>query len=157
PFGIHGDFYTAEQIQPVFGILVAQRIRQLAHTLGDPADFTVVELGAGRLEMASAFEEWRYVPVEVGGELPQSIRGVGFSNEFFDALPGRVVKSSRGEFREQRVTFAEGQFRWATGDLVTDHTEEYLRGNYPPPEEGRWYEMSAAAEWMEKIAHVLEE
>jgi SAM-dependent MidA family methyltransferase len=31
PFGKEGDFFTAEQIQPVFGILVAARIRQLFH------------------------------------------------------------------------------------------------------------------------------
>src|SRR5262249_47601830 len=79
PFGRSGDFYTAEQLQPVFGILIAQRVRQLARELGDRGDFTVVELGAGRQEMAEAFAEWRYVPVEVGGELPQAIRGVVFS------------------------------------------------------------------------------
>src|SRR6267154_504662 len=50
PFGKRGDFFTAEQLQPVFGILVAQRIRQLASRMGDPGDFTVVELGAGRQE-----------------------------------------------------------------------------------------------------------
>ena len=27
PFGKEGDFYTAEQVQPVFGVLVAARIR----------------------------------------------------------------------------------------------------------------------------------
>ena len=30
PFGKEGDFYTAEQIQPVFGILMAAFIRQLS-------------------------------------------------------------------------------------------------------------------------------
>jgi len=67
PFGKHGDFYTAEQLQPVFGILIAQRIRQLAHAMGDPADFTVVEIGAGRGEMADAFREWRYIPIDLDG------------------------------------------------------------------------------------------
>src|SRR5204863_8410861 len=88
PFGKHGDFFTAEQLQPVFGILLAARIRQLFHDLGRPADFTVVELGAGRGEMASALSEWTYVPVDVdSGALPDSLTGVVFSNEFFDALP----------------------------------------------------------------------
>src|SRR5262245_38747788 len=84
PFGIHGDFYTAEQIQPVFGILIGQFVRQLANALGDPEDFTVLELGPGRLEMATAFERWRYIPIEAGSALPPSVRGVVFSNEFFD-------------------------------------------------------------------------
>jgi len=62
PFGRAGDYYTAEQIQPVFGILVAARVRQLHEELGEPADFTVVELGAGRGEMAEAFSRYRYCP-----------------------------------------------------------------------------------------------
>jgi len=35
PFGMHGDFYTAEQLQPVFGILIAQKIRQLRSAMQD--------------------------------------------------------------------------------------------------------------------------
>ena len=30
PFGIHGDFYTAEQLQPVFGTLIAQYVAAVA-------------------------------------------------------------------------------------------------------------------------------
>ena len=44
-FLVGGDFYTAEQIQPVFGILMAARIRQLYRAMGQPSDFAVVELG----------------------------------------------------------------------------------------------------------------
>src|SRR6185436_11838029 len=70
PFGRSGDFYTAEQLQPVFGILIAARIREMFVEMGSPADFTVVELGAGRGEMAEALGEWRYIPVESGGDVP---------------------------------------------------------------------------------------
>ena len=48
PFGKDGDFFTAEQLQPVFGILIAARIRMLYRDMGEPSDFTVVELGPGR-------------------------------------------------------------------------------------------------------------
>src|SRR5581483_5973333 len=75
PFGKQGDFFTAEQLQPVFGILIAARIRQLHRAVGEPPDFTVVELGAGRREMAPYFAEWRYIPIDVdGGALPASFR-----------------------------------------------------------------------------------
>ena len=67
PFGRGGDYYTAEQLQPVFGDLIGQRTAQLWDELGRPADFTVVELGAGRREMAGAFHEYRYMPVDVDG------------------------------------------------------------------------------------------
>src|SRR2546425_5449274 len=60
PFGKHGDFFTAEQIQPVFGNLMASFIGQLYRQMGEPRDFAIVELRAGRCEMAGAFAEWRY-------------------------------------------------------------------------------------------------
>ena len=72
PFGKYGDFYTAEQIQPVFGSLMAARVRALCREMGEPPDFTVVELGAGRREMAEAFAEWRYVPVDIAEGITRS-------------------------------------------------------------------------------------
>ena len=158
PFGKHGDFYTAEQLQPVFGILVAQRIRQLAHGMGNPADFTVVELGAGRREMADAFREWHYVPVDVdGGEMPEQFRGVVFCNEFFDAHPVRALQYRDGAFHEQLVTFRDGKFHWISGEVVEPCENHYLRRFYPPPEEGRWYEVPMLDLWMSRISRSLAE
>ena len=157
PFGKEGDFYTAEQIQPVFGILMAARIRQLYRAMGEPRDFTVVELGAGRREMAEAFREWRYLPVDIdSGALPEDFRGVVFSNEFFDALPVDVATFRDGAFRRQSVAFHDGRFLWQEdGDAAPD-AAAYLRAFFPPPEEGRWYEVSLAAPgWMDRIACAL--
>jgi SAM-dependent MidA family methyltransferase len=159
PFGKQGDFFTAEQMQPVFGILMAARIRQLRQEMGNPSEFTVVELGAGRGEMAEAFSEWRYVPVDLdAGELPKHFVGVVFSNEFFDALPVDVAVWRGGVFREQRVAFEGGRLRWQTGERVPEETGQYLRAAFPEPEEGRWYEANLdAALWMERIAGALED
>jgi SAM-dependent MidA family methyltransferase len=52
PFGKAGDFFTAEQLQPVFGRLVSRYLQTLANDLGGPGPVTIVELGAGRGEMA---------------------------------------------------------------------------------------------------------
>ena len=157
PFGQHGDFFTAEQIQPVFGILMAARIRQLYRDMGSPRDFTVVELGAGRREMAEAFAEWNYVPVDIdSGALPQNFSGVVFSNEFFDALPVDAVLYRDGAFHEQCVALTGGAFTWQTGEVVGVAAERYLRRYYLPPEEGRWYEVNLAAlAWIERIAAAL--
>ena len=157
PFGKAGDFFTAEQIQPVFGVLLAARIRELYREMGEPADFTVVELGAGRREMAEAFGEWNYVPVDIdGGAIPDGLTGVVFSNEFFDALPVDAVVYEDGAFREQRVAVADDVFRWHTAGVVDSEAEEYLRRYYLAPEEGRWYEVNLEAlEWMERIAAKL--
>ena len=159
PFGKAGDFFTAEQIQPVFGVLIAARVRQLYQEMGSPRDFTVVELGAGRREMAEAFSEWRYVPVDIGsGALPERVVGVAFSNEFFDALPVDVALYRGGAFREQRVGFEGGRFRWSTAGAAPPQLERWLRAWAAPPEEGCWYEASLdAPRWVERIAGALQE
>jgi SAM-dependent MidA family methyltransferase len=158
PFGKEGDFYTAEQVQPVFGILMAARVRRLYREMGEPPGFTVVELGAGRREMAEAFSEWRYVPVDIdSGALPELFTGVVFSNEFFDALPVEAAVYRRGRFRRQCVGWADGRFVWDTGGAAPEEVERYLRRYYPPPEEGRCYEANLAAlEWMGRIGRALE-
>ncbi len=157
PFGKHGDFFTAEQLQPVFGILIAARVRQLHRAMGSPAQFTVVELGAGRREMAEAFAEWRYVPIDVdGGSLPDNFTGVVFSNEFFDALPVELAVYDGERFREQLVAVRKERFVWESGDGVRAGVEEYLRKYFPAPEAGRWYEANLdALAWMERIARSL--
>jgi SAM-dependent MidA family methyltransferase len=159
PFGSGGDFYTAEQIQPVFGILMAERIRQFYREMGSPPEFTVVELGAGRREMAQFFGEWAYLPVEIGGgALPEEFRGVVFSNEFFDALPVDVAIYRGGRFLEQRVAFAGGRFEWQCGDPVSAELAAYFNKHFPPPEEDRWYEASLEALlWLEKISGALKD
>src|SRR4051794_3113481 len=131
PFGKHGDFYTAEQVQPVFGILIAQCVRELAAAMGNPPDFTVVELGAGRGEMAEAFAEFHYIPVDLNrGELPRSFCGVVFSNEFFDALPVDSIIYKDGEFREWLVTHGDSVFQWIVGEPVSRRTQDRLRDYY---------------------------
>jgi SAM-dependent MidA family methyltransferase len=157
PFGKAGDFYTAEQIQPVFGILMAEFIRQLYGKMNRPRDFRVVELGAGRGEMADAFAEWTYCPVDIAsGEVPAKMTGVVFANEFFDALPVDVAIYRDGAFLEQRVDCKAGTFVWQTGGPVPGSVEEYLCRHFPPPEEGRWYEVNLdALVWMERIARSL--
>lgn len=157
PFGRHGDFFTAEQIQPVFGILMAQQIRHLYRQLGSPREFTVVEMGAGRREMADAFAEWNYMPVDVDtGALPENFAGVVFSNEFFDALPVDAAVYRNGAFHEQRVALGGDEFHWHTGEVVAAAADEYLRRYYPPPEEGRWYEVDLQAlVWLGRVAAAL--
>jgi SAM-dependent MidA family methyltransferase len=157
PFGKSGDFFTAEQLQPVFGILIAARIRQLFEAMGEPAGFTVVELGAGRGEMAGALSAWRYIPVDVAaGALPDRFTGVVFSNEFFDALPVDVAVYDGAVFRDRLVTFTGDRFVWRTGDPVRPELDDYFRRYFPPPESGRVYEANLdSLRWLDRIASSL--
>jgi len=146
PFGAGGDFYTAEQIQPAFGILMAQRIRMLRQCMGDPEDFTVVEMGAGRGEMAEALGEFRYIPVELGSSrLPDSIRGVIFSNEFFDALPVHAAIMREGAARELRVTCRRDAFTWVEVGAPPEEVECYRKKYLGTLTDGQIFEVNLEA------------
>ena len=159
PFGVKGDFYTAEQLQPVFGILIAERIRRLRSAMGDVEDFTVVELGAGRGEMAAALAEFRYVPVEMGsGELSEGIRGVIFSNEFFDSLPVHVAVMRKGEGRELRVGFTGERFTWVEAGHAPEEVECYRKTYLGALTDGDIFEAGLKwLEWMDRISQSLDD
>jgi len=157
PFGKQGDFFTAEQLQPVFGILIAARIRLLYQEMGEPSDFVAVELGAGRGEVEHALA-CPYVAVEIDrGELPTKFRGVVFSNEFFDALPVHRVVWQSGEPRESRVGWCDDRFVWVTGEPVTGEIREYVERYFPHSPDRSSAEVNLdALRWMERISRSLE-
>jgi SAM-dependent MidA family methyltransferase len=157
PFGKEGDFFTAEQLQPVFGILIAARIRQLYREMGEPSDFVVVELGAGRGEVEQALA-CPYIPVEIDrGELPAKFCGVVFSNEFFDALPVHRIVWHSGEPRESLVGWRDGRFIWVIGEPVEGEIREYIERYLPPLPDRQSAEVNLdALRWMERISRSLE-
>ncbi len=164
PFGKDGDFFTASQLQPVFGILIASRIRSLYRDMGEPSDFTVLELGPGRGEMAEFMTEPRtlasrprFLPLQLDAELPKSFRGVVFSNEFFDALPVHRVVWTGGEVRESLVGWQNGRFLWVEGDPVSPEIREYVERYFPDSSERSSAEVNLdAVRWMERISRSLE-
>ncbi len=153
-FGRRGDFFTAEQVQPVFGRIVAKHLEAWRSQIGEP--FHVVELGAGRAEMAEGLGGFHYVPVDIDrGALPSAIRGVVFSNEFFDALPVDRVFSRDGRVVEALVGW-DGGFVWTEGADADDRTREYLARYVPHlhhSAEVSW----AAVQWIERIAGAMTE
>ncbi len=158
PFGRAGDYYTAEQLQPVFGILIGARVRRMFEELGSPEDFTVVELGAGRCEMASAFSGFRYCPVNIErGDWPEKFTGVVFTNEFFDALPVHLAVRRQEVFREVLVTWRDGRFVWTDGDPVCGEVKEYFERYASAAADGNVVEANLEAlHWIERIARRLE-
>jgi SAM-dependent MidA family methyltransferase len=158
PFGKEGDFFTAEQLQPVFGILIAARIRMLQREMGEPPDFTVVELGPGRGEMVEhAFacsNKLKLVPL--GEDLPDRFQGVVFSNEFFDALPVHRVVWIAGEPRESLVDWRDDRFVWADGPPVSPEIRDYIDRYFPDAPNRSSAEVNLdALRWMERISQRL--
>jgi SAM-dependent MidA family methyltransferase len=158
PFGKDGDYFTAEQLQPVFGILIGALLGALREELGSPEEFAVVELGAGRMEMASALAGFNYIPVENGrGELPERFTGVVFANEFFDALPVYLLVARKGTWREMLVAAQGEGFVWTEGGEAEPRLLDYARLYSPAAEEGTLFEANLdALAWIERLAACME-
>jgi SAM-dependent MidA family methyltransferase len=51
--GGRGDYFTSPEVHPIFGRLLAFQFQEMWRLLGSPADFLLVEAGAGNGELAS--------------------------------------------------------------------------------------------------------
>lgn len=169
PIGRQGDFYTSSDLDPVFGKLLARKFEQMAEALGvRPEAFTIVELGAGRgllareilqhqpfpyciLERSAAMrarqrENLSGLNIDWIDELPPSLVGCIFSNEFFDALPVRRILRRNGVLREIYVT---AEFKETEQDLQTPLDL--------PIAEGQLVDFSSdATGWIRQIAQAIE-
>lgn len=73
--GPHGDFYTSPHMHPIFGWLLANQLDEIKRIMGNPSDFTILEVGAGRGYLAAGILDfvqknlkwkgkWKYIIVE---------------------------------------------------------------------------------------------
>ena len=155
PFGRSGDFYTAEQLQPVFGELMESFVARLAEDAR--SDFSVREIGSGRGEMSRALASWHYRGYDFGrGELPSQMHGLVLANEFFDALPVHLLRRRGASWCELRVAAPNGRFEFTPSPLLSPSLTEYagIYGQSVP--EGGLLEVSLAADhWIASIAGFL--
>jgi len=134
-FGKQGDFFTASQIQPLFGLLIASSL----------PDGPVLELGPGRGEMRDAFPPGQYRAVDAGQELPPHWTGSIFANEFFDALPV-VAGVRRGrQLRELYVERQLDRLRFIDGPVLNPRRSAYVRRYYPRLKDGHRFEIGERA------------
>jgi SAM-dependent MidA family methyltransferase len=167
PFGVSGDFFTNSQLQPVFGRLIAQQVTRWREQMGSPgestAEFTVVELGAGRGETTAVLRERlpgvRVTALDFGADgLRETIpAGVVFSNEFFDALPVHSVEKRNGSLVEHYVEPEGEKFRFVEGPVSDRRLGEYLDRYAPGLADSQRIEVNLAAlDWLERVAATLE-
>ena len=150
PFGFEGDFYTSSQMQPVFGRLLAQKIDAWRREVGAPADFTVVELGAGRgetiAEIKRRLPDLETIAVDVGGgEIPERFTGVVLANEFFDALAVSSIERGPLGLIEHRVGLAGERFVWKQQAASDANFDDYIERYFPALPEGNRTNLRVAA------------
>ncbi|MBV9083294.1 MAG: SAM-dependent methyltransferase [Acidobacteriaceae bacterium] len=156
PLGTFGDFYTAEQLQPVFGQLVASFASRVAPWAGEER-FQIVELGAGRGELRDSLPEWRYLGCDWRGDpLPASCSGLVIANEFFDALPVRVLRRGSDGWSELVVTWGDGAFAFEERPQVSPDMLAYADKYGEAIPAGGLLEVNFGIEtWLERIATFL--
>jgi SAM-dependent MidA family methyltransferase len=126
--GRRGDFITSPEVGPLFGTVLAKAIEAQWRELGEPAEFRVVEVGAGPGTLARSILAaapaglHEYIAVEVSAA--QRLRhpagivslaampdepfvGVILCNELLDNLPFRLAVFD-GAWREAFVTLDSG-------------------------------------------------
>jgi SAM-dependent MidA family methyltransferase len=144
--GRAGDFFTASQLQPVFGALIASLL----------PDEPVWELGAGREEMRAALAPRPYRAPGIDDSLPSAWRGSVFANEFFDALPVAAGILRHGELRELLVTRCGQTYQWTVGAVLSAERRAYVQRYYPALEEGARFEIAErAVQWIRRINECL--
>jgi SAM-dependent MidA family methyltransferase len=163
-FGPAGDFYTSAHTHPLFAETLADAFVELVGRL-DPGPFQLVELGPGDRSLgrnilshlarqhAEVGREVQYLPVDVNEVLPEQIRGIVFSNEFFDALPVHRVRFRRGQLRELYVQADDaGRISETEGPLSDHRISDYVKVAFGRLREGWEYEVNLRmVEWLEEV------
>ncbi len=134
--GKHGDFYTAPTVSPIFGYTLGNFLKELNRAMGELKILYVVEIGGGKGRLVRDIIDFlketvspllrrlQFYVVELGtlihireegkkiifangiDSLPD-IEGLVFSNEFFDALPFRVVEKVKGKIKEVYLSYKD--------------------------------------------------
>ena len=143
-FGREGDFYTASQLQPVFGRLLTQAFERLQAPTQPDGRVVVADWGAGQSDLRDTLLSFDYRAVDVGrDEAPERFRGIVLANELFDALPVDVAARENGVWRERRVAAQDDAFVWTSGNTLDGEWLEYAQRS---AREARWESDAAIVE-----------
>jgi SAM-dependent MidA family methyltransferase len=162
PEGLLGHFRTAST-SPALAEALTRLAAYVERALHEPADFTVVDVGAGRGELLSllaslAPEHWRLVGVEVVGRpsglperiswvdaAPRAVTGLLIAHELLDAVPCPVVERDlAGDVRLVLVDRWTGSER--LGPIVDHPDAAWLERWWPIVEPGLRAEVGSPRE-----------
>jgi SAM-dependent MidA family methyltransferase len=155
-FGRGGDFYTAEQLQPLFGDVIEHVAARLAPSTVPRELFAVLEVGAGSGEMRSALARWNYRGFDwTGDALPDELHGLILANEFFDALPVHLmIRTGRG-WEELGVRLSGERLTLGRMPCTPSTLVEYAQRYAPSAPEGTKLEVCLdALTWFEHLSRL---
>lgn len=165
-WGREGDYRTSSERSELFAATFARYFARLYDELGRPAEWTIVEGGAGDQSFARrvlrqledeyppVFEATRYHVSEIKDAREVSLDpGLYFSNELLDAFPVHRIVSDG----ELYVTLdSEGQFTWSVGPFSTPRLAEFLEQCSIKLAPGQMIEVNVASEeWLAGVASRL--
>ena len=128
-----GDFFTSPSAHPAFGALICVQLHEMWRVLGSPAEFAVIEYGAGSGVLASdiqahasRFESgfdraMTYTALDRASAAPMdhTLDAVGcvISNELLDAFPAHRFVVTDGTVKELWVVERDGVLTEEPGQL----------------------------------------
>ena len=125
-FGREGDFYTAAQMQPVFGRLLRRACEQLSAPSQAGGRVMVADWGAGQSDLRESFAGFDYRAVDIDrDEAPERFEGIVLANELFDALPVDAAARVGGVWRERLVAWNGDRFVWVNGNELAKEWRDY--------------------------------
>ena len=163
-WGREGDYRTSSERSELFAATCARYFARLYDELGRPAEWTIVEGGAGdrtferrvlhELEESfpSVFAATRYCASEVGHELKADF-SLYFSNELLDAFPVHLL-TAEGELH---VTLdLKDNFTWSVGSFSLPRLTEFLDQYSIKLAPGQIIEVNLAVDdWLADVASKL--
>ncbi len=115
--GVAGDFFTSPHLGPDFGELLAEQFLDMWMVMGQPAPFTLVEMGAGQGLVAA--DVLKYLAIRKNQAGDQKYK------DFWAALAYIIVEKADGLIAEQQrllepFHFSPGQLQWLSLEQLPD-------------------------------------
>ena len=186
-WGAGGDYITSLDVSPVFSSVIARQVVEIWSLMGSPADFVIVEAGAGRGWLTQGILETlkktcpqlygsitarcveknptlrgqvsdKIVWYEDIKEIQGPVRGVILSNELIDSLPVHRVRVTDGRLKEVYTGFDGHSFYDVDGEPSTPQITGYFENACLLPGEGALAEVNLnGIKWLSDAATLLSE